>query len=84
MAVVRMTVSYTHLDVYKRQELDPVLPKEWTGYTFRIQIGSSRLSVTVSREEARVTLTDGGEICFRLYGQDKTLRKAGDYVTEKI
>lgn len=67
-----------------RLELDPVLPEEWKGYTFRIQIGSSRLSVSVSREEARVTLTGGGEICFCLCGQDKRLRKAGEYVAEKI
>ncbi len=65
-------------------ELNPTIPDAWDGYAFHIQIGCSLLRISVKREAADVTLEEGTEIRFYLCGKEKTLRKAGEHVTEKI
>ncbi|WP_334115564.1 glycoside hydrolase family 65 protein [Ligilactobacillus sp.] len=51
----------------------PFLPKEWTGYKFRINFRDRLLSIDVSREGTDIDLLKGDDLTIRLNGKDLKL-----------
>lgn len=51
----------------------PFLPKEWTGYKFRINFRDRLLSIDVSREGTNIDLLKGEDLTIKLNGEDVKL-----------
>ena len=51
----------------------PFLPKEWTGYKFRINFRGRLLSISVSQEGTQIDLLKGDELTIKLNGKDLKL-----------
>ena len=51
----------------------PFLPKEWTGYKFRINFRGRLLSIDVSREGTNIDLLKGDDLTIKLNGKDSKL-----------
>ena len=48
----------------------PFLPKEWTGYKFRINFRGRLLSISVSQEGTQIDLLKGDDLTIKLNGKD--------------
>lgn len=53
--------------------LNPVLPKQWDSYTFRIEYRKTILEVKVAKEEVRFKVLKGDKIHFIIYGSPLTV-----------
>lgn len=51
----------------------PFLPKEWTGYKFRINFRGRLLSISVSQEGTQIDLLKGDDLTIKLNGKDLKL-----------
>lgn len=51
----------------------PFLPKEWTGYKFRINFRGRLLSISVSQEGTQIDLLKGDDLTIKLSGKDLKL-----------
>lgn len=51
----------------------PFLPKEWTGYKFRINFRGRLLSISVSQEGTQIELLKGDDLTIKLNGKDLKL-----------
>ena len=51
----------------------PFLPKEWTGYKFRINFRGRLLSISVSQEGTQIDLLKGDDLMIKLNGKDLKL-----------
>ena len=51
----------------------PFLPKEWTGYKFRINFRGRLLSINVSQEGTQIDLLKGDDLTIKLNGKDLKL-----------
>lgn len=51
----------------------PFLPKEWTGYKFRINFRGRLLSISVSQEGTQIYLLKGDDLTIKLNGKDLKL-----------
>lgn len=51
----------------------PFLPKEWTGYKFRINFRGRLLSISVSQESTQIDLLKGDDLTIKLNGKDLKL-----------
>lgn len=50
--------------------LAPILPKQWTSYSFKIMYLGRLLSIQVDQNGPKVTLLSGNELTIRLFGQE--------------
>ena len=63
-------VSYTHLDVYKRQLVDKLSKVRRSGLTFAPEAGTQRMRDAVSYTHLLCALEWGGQLCvYELVGQ---------------
>lgn len=64
--------------------IEPFLPKEWEGYSFRITYQGSRLQIAVNGDESKVILENDVPVCFMTLGKQVKLNKKGDSWIEKV
>ena len=57
--------------------LNPVLPKQWTGYSFSIYFRGRRISIQVNTGMVRVTLKEGEGISLKIRDKEYTLPETG-------
>lgn len=57
----------------ERLSLSPMLPKQWKGYSFRIEVEDDILCVEVWKGKAVLHFLHGGEKVLRVYGIDRTI-----------
>ena len=67
-----------------RLKLNPVLPKEWEEYRFRLKYKGSLLEVNVTKKEAKVTLLEGTEASLLFRGTEIRLKGEKDSYAEEI
>lgn len=65
-------------------KLNPVLPKEWEEYRFRLKYKGSLLEVNVTKKEAKVTLLEGTEASLLFRGTEIRLKGEKDSYAEEI
>lgn len=63
--------------------LQPILPKQWEGYTFPLQYQGRELRVEVSGEGAEISLIAGEELTVSIYGESYTVSKNQPVVVKK-
>lgn len=61
-----------------RLSFAPLLPTDWTGYSFHINYRGRLLAISVDAENVRIDLKDGPTLAMMLYGEKITL---ADHVT---
>lgn len=64
--------------------IEPFLPKEWKGYSFRIVYRGSRLKITVCEAGTKVILENDVPIWFMTQGKKVGLNRKGDIWIEKV
>lgn len=64
--------------------IEPFLPKEWKGYSFRIVYRGSRLKITVCEEGTKVILENDVPIWFMTQEKKVGLNRKGDIWIEKV
>lgn len=64
--------------------IEPFLPKEWKGYSFRIIYRGSRLQIAVCEDESKVILENDVPACFMILGKKVKLNGKGDIWIEKV
>lgn len=64
--------------------IEPFLPKEWKGYSFRIVYRGSRLKITVCEDGTKVILENDVPIWFMTQGKKVGLNRKGDIWIEKV
>lgn len=67
-----------------RLKLNPVIPKEWEEYRFRLKYKGSLLEVNVTKKEAKVTLVEGPEVSLLFRGKEISLKGEKDSYAEEI
>ncbi|MGC6768374.1 glycoside hydrolase family 65 protein [Enterococcus sp. LJL51] len=56
--------------------LNPILPVQWTGYSFRIQYNGSIIEVAVADKQATLRTVAGKPVTMTVYGQERTIAEA--------
>lgn len=64
--------------------IEPSLPREWEGYSFRIEYQGQSLQVTVGKERTEVELLGAGTVSFMCRGSSITLDGKGDMWIETV
>lgn len=63
--------------------LAPVLPKQWSGYSFHLRHENSLFEVAVKRDSCEITMLEGKELPIFLYGKAHTLKNHLTFPLEK-
>lgn len=71
LAIVQGFASMRVID--DELQFAPFLPKEWTGYKFRINFRGRLLSISVSQEGTQIDLLKGDDLTIKLNGKDLKL-----------
>ena len=53
----------------------PMIPQQWTSYTFKIQYKNSLIAVIVTKDQAEFTLVKGQPVTIKIYGQETKIAK---------
>lgn len=64
--------------------MKPAIPKEWEEYAFRLRFRGTLMEIEISQTEAKITVLEGGRICFRVGEKEVTLYGEGESYVEKI
>lgn len=62
--------------------LNPILPKQWEGYSFNIRFQNKKIEVKVDKESVSYKLTEGNEIQIHHNKRELTLQKNKEEICE--
>ncbi|MBP1045247.1 family 65 glycosyl hydrolase [Enterococcus sp. BWM-S5] len=57
--------------------LSPVVPKQWDGYSFRIEYRNRIVEVKVTRSTAKISIVKGESILLSVYGEERLIDAEG-------